>query len=150
MLTVERVLILNSVPLFSSVPEEHLVSLAEAVEEIEVAEGESVIRKGEMGSAMYVVVRGQLRVHDESGDIRLLGERAVFGELAALDPEPRSASVTACVPTVLLEIERELLYELMSEDERFTRGILHRLCTLIRQAPNVPASKSGEERPIPA
>ena len=64
---------------------------------------------------MYAVVRGRLRVHHGERTITQLGPGSTVGELAALVPEPRSATVTALEPTTLLRIDRPLLEELLAD-----------------------------------
>ena len=87
-LTIERVLILRSTNVFSEVPEEDLLELAAGVEEIETRKGERIIEKGELGSSLYIVVDGKVRAHDGDQELRVLGSREIFGELAALAPPP--------------------------------------------------------------
>ena len=131
-LTIERVLILRSTSVFSEVPEEDLLELAAGVEEIEARQGERIIEKGELGSSLYIVVDGKVRAHDGDQELRVLGSREIFGELAALDPEPRSASVTAIEDTLLFRLDERVLYEMMAENQALTRGIIRMLCRRLR------------------
>jgi CRP-like cAMP-binding protein len=131
-LTIERVLLLKSVEVFSETPEEDLLELAAVLEEIETRAGECIIEKGELGSSMYIVVDGEVRVHDGEQELRVLGSREIFGELAALDPEKRSASVTAIEDTVLFRLDERALYEMMAENQSLTRGIIRILCRRLR------------------
>ena len=131
-LTIERVLLLKSAEVFSEVPEEGLLELAAAVEEIEARMGERIIGKGELGSSLYIVVDGKVRAHDGDQELRVLGSREIFGELAALDPEPRSASVTAVEDTLLFRLDERVLYEMMAENQALTRGIIRMLCRRLR------------------
>jgi CRP-like cAMP-binding protein len=85
-----------------------------------------------MGSALYVVIDGRVRVHDGTHTLRELGPRDIFGEMAALDPEPRSASVTATEPTRLFRLEQEGLYDLMADRIEVVRGVLRVLCQRLR------------------
>jgi CRP-like cAMP-binding protein len=64
--------------------------------------------------------------------LNFLGTRAVFGEMAALDPEPRSASVTAVVPTHLFRLEQQAFYRLMEGRIEIVRGVVHVLCQHLR------------------
>ena len=95
LLTIEKVLILKSVSIFSSVPEAQLVDLATIVDSVEYESGEIIIRQGDLGNSMYIVADGRVRIFDRNHELSILGNRAVFGELAALDPEPRAASAEA-------------------------------------------------------
>ncbi len=133
-LTLEKVLILKSVELLSSVPEDALVEVASILEEIEVEAGDEIIRQGEMGTAMYIIVEGRVRVHADGRDLAELGPREVFGELAALDPQPRAASVTALEPTQLFRLSRTPFLELMADHSEVTSGVLKVLCRRMRKA----------------
>ncbi len=133
LLTIEKVLILKSVNIFSSVPEAQLVDLATIVESVEFDAGEIIMQKGDLGSSMYIVADGKVRIFDGEQELGILGDRTVFGDLAALDPEPRAASVQAVEDCTLLCIEGESLYELMAGNREVTRGIVQVLCDYARQ-----------------
>lgn len=133
LLTIEKVLILKSVKVFSSVPEAQLVDLATIVESVEYDTGDLIFEEGELGTSMYIVANGKVRVFEGDKELGVLGSRAVFGELAALDPEPRAASVEALEPCTLLRLEGESLYDLMTGNKEVTRGIVHVLCDYARR-----------------
>jgi CRP/FNR family cyclic AMP-dependent transcriptional regulator len=59
LLTIEKVLILKSVSIFSSVPEGQLVDLATIVESVEYEAGEIIMTQGDLGTSMYIVVDGR-------------------------------------------------------------------------------------------
>ena len=132
MLTIEKVIMLKSVSIFSRVPEEMLIEVAGVAEERECAAGEVVFRQGDLGTSLYIIVRGQVKVHQGSRQLAVLGERQVFGELSALDPEPRSATITALEETLLFEIDRDALYELLAEFVEVAQGIIQVLCQRLR------------------
>ena len=133
LLTIEKVLVLKSVPIFSSVPENQLVDLATIAESVEYEAGEVIMNQGDLGTSMYIVVDGRVRIFDGEKELGEHGNRAVFGELAALDPEPRAASVQAIEHCTLLRLDGESLYDLMSGNKDVTRGIVHVLCDYTRQ-----------------
>jgi len=132
LLTIEKVLILKSVKLFSSVDESQLADMATIVETVEYEAGEMIIRQGELGTSMYVVASGKVRFSKDNQELSVLGERAVFGELAALDPEPRAVDVEAVEDCTLLRLDGESLYELMAGNKDVTRGIVQVLCDYTR------------------
>ena len=133
LLTIERVLVLKSVTIFDDVPEEVLAALSAEMEEVDVEAGASVYEKGGSGRIMYIVASGRVKVHDGDRTFVELGERDFFGELTTLDPAPHSASVTAVEPTRLLGLDREALYELMSDHPEVLREIIHELCERLRR-----------------
>ena len=114
-LSEERAAVLSAVNIFSETPRAALAFIAPLLEEVTVAAGETVIERGEMGDAMYIIERGRMMVHDGERELNTLGPGDVFGEMAVLDPEPRSASVTAQEAGVLLRLKQEALHDLMSQ-----------------------------------
>lgn len=109
------------------------MDLATIAETVEFDAGEIIINEGDLGTSMYIVVNGQVRIFEGDKELAVHGTRAVFGELAALDPEPRAASVQAIEDCTLLRLDGESLYDLMSGNKEVTRGIVHVLCDYTRQ-----------------
>jgi CRP-like cAMP-binding protein len=132
LLTIEKVLILKAVKIFSSVPEAQLVDMATIVETVDYGAGDVILSQGELGNSMYILANGKVRFFDGAKELGIVGERAVFGELAALDPEPRSVSVSAVEDCTLLRLEGESLYDLMVGNKDVTRGIIQVLCEYTR------------------
>jgi hypothetical protein len=133
MQTIEKVICLKAVPMFAEASEEILADVAAILEEREARAGEVVLKKGDPGDGMYVIVSGEVRVYDGERTITRLGERDIFGELALLDPEPRLASVAAVSDTRLLRLDREGFAELMAGNIEIVRGVLHVLCERLRR-----------------
>lgn len=132
LLTIEKVLILKSVNVFASVPKQQLVDIATIVESVEFDAGEVIVNQGDLGTSMFIIVDGSVRFFEGEHDLGTLGARGVFGELSALDPEPRAASVQAVDDCTLLKLEGESLYELMAGNKDVTRGIIRVLCDYAR------------------
>jgi CRP-like cAMP-binding protein len=144
MQTLERVLTLKSVEMFEQASEQVLVEVAQVLEEIEVKRGEVIFRRGEQGDGMYVIVDGRVRVFDGDVTLGVLGERDIFGELALLDPEPRSASIAALEDTRLFRLDREAFAELMAGNIEIVRGVLHVLCERLRR--QIAQGTAGQRR----
>src|SRR5688500_17992407 len=132
--TVEKVLFLKSIDLFSQIPGEDLAQVALITHEEAREQGERIFGEGEVGDALYLVVDGRVRVHTEMRDIAELGERECFGEMALLDASPRSATVTALEDVNLLRISREDFQDLLTEKPEIALGIIQVLTRRLRQA----------------
>ena len=89
--------------------------------------------QGDLGSSRYIVVDGRVRIFKGNKDLAEHGARAVFGELAALDPGPRAASVQALEDCTLLRLDGESFYDLVSGNKQMTLGIARVLCGYPRQ-----------------
>jgi ATP:ADP antiporter, AAA family len=133
MLTIEKVLLLKGVSMFAATSEDTLADVASALEEMELRPGDLVFSKGDPGKSMYIVVSGRVRVFDGAKTINFLGEREIFGELALLDPEPRSASVESAEETRLFRLDRDTLFELMTDNVGVVSGIMQVLCRRLRR-----------------
>lgn len=101
-----------------------LSDLAERAEILRVPGGETIVTRGESGSAMYFVVTGGVRIHDGEVTWATLGAGEVFGEMAVLDSEVRSASVTTLDDSQLLSVERDVFYEALANDPGAFKAVL--------------------------
>ena len=133
--TLEKVLFLKSIDLFSQIAGEDLTQVALAATEAEHDSGDEVFAEGEIGDALYVVLDGKVRVLQGERVIAELGERECFGETAILDPAPRRATVTAITDTRLLRIGREDFQEILAEKPEIALGIIKVLTRRLRDAP---------------
>ncbi len=132
--TVEKVLFLKSVDLFSQIPGEDLAQIALITNEETRENGEEIVAEGEVGDALYIVLEGKVRVHRKEKNIAELGQRECFGEMAILDASPRSASVTAVSDVSLLKISREDFQEIMTDKHAISQGIIKVLTRRLRNA----------------
>jgi CRP-like cAMP-binding protein len=133
LLNIEKVFILKSINIFSQISQEDLLSLANTVKEQEFKAGTEIIKEGEIGTSMYIIVNGEVDVLVENQYITTLGEKEVFGELAALDPEPRSATIVAKSDLLVFKIESSLIYDLITIYPNVAKSIITILCQRLRQ-----------------
>lgn len=135
MLTVdERIALLRTISFFGDCPDDVLADVAAIAEEHHIANGQTIIVEGDLETTMYIIVDGQVRVHSQERTIVDLGPREVIGELAALDPAPRSATVTTLQPTHLLSIRHETLMQVMVDHFAVAQGVIRFLCRRFRQS----------------
>lgn len=128
----ERISLLRSVRFFTGAPEEALPAVAAALEPVRLAAGEALFHKGDVGDSLYVIVAGRVRVHDGELLFNELGPGDVAGEMAVLDAEPRSATVTAAEPSELLCLHQGPLYALIGSHAGVARGIIQILTRHLR------------------
>ena len=104
-------LLLGRSDLFGHLDAAELAIVAAAARRGRVPAGTVVVRQGDAGSSLYVVVEGLLDVDitfpdGRSRKVRSVGPGAMFGEYSLLTGAPRSATVTARTESILLEITK--------------------------------------------
>ena len=131
-LRVEHIDMLRSVSLFVETPAETLAEVAALLDDITAHAGETIIEKGAPGDCLYILVAGRARAHDGDRVLNDLGPGDVFGEMAVLDPEPRSASVTAVEESHLFRLSGAALEHLMDARPEVARSIIRILVQRLR------------------
>lgn len=98
-------------------------------------DGDRVCRAGEGGREMYVVLSGEVRVAAAGSgqDMAILKRGAVFGEMAMLSAEPRSADVIAQGTAELLVLTEEMLKEAMTTMPAAAAKVLFALSLILAQ-----------------
>ena len=126
------------VAMFQSLGESDLDALAGVTRQITAERGELIVSQGSAGESLYIVARGQIRVYlsDETGKeiiLGLEGPGAIFGEIAVLDRQPRSASVAAMERTELLVIEGREFRQLLEVHTGLSLGVIAALAGMLRK-----------------
>ena len=103
---VERVAALHRVQLFAGIPGRVIAAVAEAAVETRLSSGDVLMDEGAVEAHLFAIVEGRVRVHRGGRTLVELGPGATVGELAALVPAPRAASVTALEPTLVLRVDQ--------------------------------------------
>lgn len=128
----ERVMVLKNTELFAETPENVLSSIAPIMREVSYHEGQTIFDKGDLGTSMFVIYDGEVGIYDGKVQLATFGRGDVFGELALLDTEPRSAGVVALSDVQLFRIDQGDFYDLMDERGEVLRNIIKILCQRIR------------------
>lgn len=124
--------LLQSAPIFAETPVEALAGLVELLDEVEYKAGSTIFVENEWGTSMYIIMEGHVRVHRGGRTLTELKAGEVFGEMAALEPEPRSASATAVEDTRMFRLDREPLFALCDRNPTVMHGIVRNLCRHLR------------------
>ncbi len=147
----ERLLILRRIPLFNSMTLEQLEAINKIVREAHYLKGEVVIREGDIGSELYLLVAGSVNVYKNYGTpqeilLTTLSGINYFGEMAILDDEPRSASIVINEDADLLCLDGDQLKDLINDIPEIAFEIFRVLTQRIRSSEarlkaNAPPSK---------
>jgi CRP-like cAMP-binding protein len=97
---------LKSVPFFSGLSKKDLEVVSQQAEELDVPEGKVLVRQGELGHEFFVVESGTAEISIDGQHIRDAGPGDFFGEMALLDEERRTATITAKTPMTVIVMTR--------------------------------------------
>jgi signal transduction histidine kinase len=127
---------LRKIPLFADLSEEDLERLNQMAETVSVPTGELVLREGDQGDSLFVVLDGQLEVTKRQGSqdvlLALYKPGQFFGEMALLEQAPRSASVRTLQESRLLVISQGAFQTLLSCSPSAPLKILHTVTSRLR------------------
>ncbi|MEL6228633.1 MAG: cyclic nucleotide-binding domain-containing protein [Cyanobacteria bacterium J06627_3] len=131
--SVDRLLFVRAVPIFTELRDDFLVRLASIMDELSFPANHPIFREGEEGRSLYIVVSGRVRVHLRSQELTTLEKGTCFGEMSLFDAEPRSASVTTINPCDCLVLTQQQLYEAIDETPDIAVNIIRLLSRRIRE-----------------
>jgi CRP-like cAMP-binding protein len=105
-------------PVFSQLDGEAFLSLLDGLEMRLFQPGEIILEEGKPGTSMFAIVEGSVEVVrklEEGGErpVALMGEGTLFGEMALASEGPRLSSIRAYEPTVVLELTRARVEQLV-------------------------------------
>lgn len=136
MLVIDKAIILKQTEIFSELPEDKIIDLSAALDEIDYKQHDVIIKKNDFGRSMYIVVEGEIEVIKNDNTVFKMHSGDIVGELSALVPEPRSATVKALTNCRLFRIEEEDLYDMMQDNVDVARGIIQVLVARLRENKN--------------
>ena len=100
-----RLRALRPVPIFRGLTKEDLFEVARMTTEVTYPADETVVREGDPGDALYIIVEGTVEIHTGGRMVARMTAGDFFGEISLFDGEPRSATVVAVDDVVLLRLK---------------------------------------------
>lgn len=101
--------------------------------------GEVIFREGDPGDSAYLIEEGSVEVSVSSTQQSRIGKGELFGEIALIDQQPRTATVRAIESTVLIPIPRQLVKELLEKTDPVVRHLLLTILERYRSTRSQPA-----------
>lgn len=128
----------SGIRLFQHFGERSLMKLLTLSDTRELAEGETLIRRGEILNEMFIILSGELSIDLGKGAINATVKKGeVVGEMSLFEGSLPSATLVAKVPTIVLSFHRDQLFQAMKEDvefaARFELGLLQAVIRRLRE-----------------
>ena len=133
----EFAVLLGLNPLFSGLGADSINKIAALCHTRYAVTGELLFQKGDSGDALFGIRRGQVRIETGSAGggrltLNYLGAGDLFGEIAVLDGQPRTADATAAEPSELFVLRRNDFLSYLESEPRVAVKLIALLCQRIR------------------
>jgi CRP/FNR family transcriptional regulator, cyclic AMP receptor protein len=124
--------VLQTVPLFAGLSRRHVGKIARAGRIVRFHHGTEIVRAGEPGDVLYVVLDGEVTVRKPRARALTVDTGSFFGELSLVDGGPRSATVVAQGEVVCFALRRTAFTKLLRAEPAISIAILTELAARLR------------------
>lgn len=116
----DKIMLLRGIDIFESLSVSELAATVSVVEEIDSTPGEIIIQEGTVGDTMYLVVKGEVSVIKDLGEINEIEIDRIkagdyFGEMALFEDAVRSVSIRVEEPSSFMVLHKQEFKELVRE-----------------------------------
>jgi CRP/FNR family transcriptional regulator, cyclic AMP receptor protein len=118
---------LKRAPLFEGLSKKELAQLARVSEDMEIPEGTTLTKEGDIGHEFFVIVDGETQVKRKGRSLGTRGAGDFIGEIALLEQVPRTATVTAKTDLRVFVLTSKDFRHLLEENRAVERKVLRTL-----------------------
>lgn len=128
-----KIELLRSVGMFASCGPRDLQRISQLVDEVDLPDGKVLMREGDTGGEMFLIVSGTTRIERGGEVVGESGPGSVLGEMALVSEAPRNATVTAVGPVRALVVGHREFHSLMDDHPKFRTRVLEGLARKVRR-----------------
>ena len=94
---------------------------------------EYIFRQGEKGDKAYLLLDGRVAIEINDKKVAEISEMEVFGEMSLILQKPRTASIKALKPTIVLPIDKKILEDLLTQSPPVVSSLVKQLAYRLSQ-----------------
>lgn len=128
----EKISLLKNVEFFSPLKESILHKIINECGEVSLQPDEILFREGEAADSMYLILSGLVAVFNENKTIALRTPGQYFGEMALIESKPRTASVKAVEPSILIELNKDKFENYLVQEPKILRYMIQTISSRYR------------------
>lgn len=138
-LTLPKIILwLKKIDIFEQLAVNELAAVASVTEEVDFSENQEVIKEGDPGETLYLIIEGRVAVfkqQDDGGEIELdrMDAGDYFGEMALFEDIPRTATIRTVAPSRMLMLHKQEFKEMVREYPQIALDICKALSGRIRK-----------------
>jgi CRP/FNR family cyclic AMP-dependent transcriptional regulator len=136
----DKIEALRKAPLFEGLSKKELALLARVSEDMEIPEGSTLTKEGDLGYEFFVIVDGQTEVKRKGKNLGTRGPGDFIGEIALLEEVPRTATVKAKTALRVFVLTNKDFQHLLEENPGVERKVLRTLAKRVADMAKDPAA----------
>ncbi len=125
---------LKKVTILRALSQSQLKALTKWAKVVAFSKGETVVRRGERGNGLYLILEGSADVRRGNRSLARLGAGQFFGEMSLFDNEPRSADVVALQPSRLVAVSKWEFWGFAASEPSVVLSVLEEMSRRLRAA----------------
>lgn len=123
--------ILARMALFRALNDREILRLMQVVEVVAFKDEDVIIREGDKGEELFIVLTGSVKVRRGGTLLATLGPGDHFGEMALIRSQPRSATVTSDLDSELMVVRRSDFFEILRSEHQLAVKLLWQFLTVL-------------------
>ncbi|MDJ0731716.1 MAG: cyclic nucleotide-binding domain-containing protein [Crocosphaera sp.] len=127
---------LSHVEVLQQLPEAEKQAIASLVTPIYAQPKQVLCKEGEPGDYFYMIAQGEAEVIEDEKVLTVLEAGEIFGEMSLLTKEPRSATVIACTPMELYQLNEENFAQVLTRSPHLALALSQTLARRLRHSVN--------------
>jgi serine/threonine protein phosphatase PrpC len=128
-----KVEVLRHMPLFRHLSYKEILRVLSVTKVVDFNTGDEILREGEPGDNMFILLKGKVRLHKDGAFVTQLGPGAHLGEMALVDKRPRSVSASAEDRTRALVLRRQEFNDIIRNEPRLSVKLLWSFVQVLAQ-----------------
>ena len=134
-----RLVLLRQLPLFAGLTDSELTAISRDFTRRQFQPGEAVFYQGDPGYCLYLIESGRVRIYVQGQDghelsVSVFGVGDLFGEMAVIDGQPRSATAVAMDETTVHSLDRDRFWQHVQRRPRLSVNFLQLLSVRLRSS----------------
>ena len=130
---IEKIIFLRDNTFFNGLKIHELIHIVKIAREINLPPDKIIIKQGEAGNELYILISGEVEVYTNDKKLASLGPGSCIGELSIIDEEPRSATVKTKKKTKILSINRRDFLLTLKENPSISINIMQVIAGRLRK-----------------
>tara|TARA_X000001036_G_scaffold415984_1_gene432599 strand:- start:367 stop:777 length:411 start_codon:yes stop_codon:yes gene_type:complete len=130
----DRIFLLRDFPLFKDLNWKMISLIEKYIDQVFYGETEEIYRKGEISSSIGIIAYGEIELKDEGRTLQTLGKGDSIISGTGLTPVANESSAIAKVDSMVLKIEQDILFNIMSKNSDITKIVIRNAVHLVENS----------------